>query len=320
MGLSPRRCPAVIVALLTLCLGVSALTAATAARAGATPGPERALRTPGRDADFPRLPGRCYDEQGDLNGKPCRIRTYSGDRPTLVVWGDSHAWQYVPALRRLATERRVSLILLVHGGCPPGLRVPRSVDAMNSACDVSNERFRTFIDTMRTRDRRFKVLVSANWSGYRANYRRMQREAAGGPASGVTPYRQHIARIAVYGGPRLFQRMGRQRLDVDAIGQSGTVPENTAPCAAGDEPYRCDLPRTRVLDREDDNRRWLRQRLRDLSGPSLLVDTSPEYCDATTCFHDADGVSTWFDDLHLSASLTRQMSAYFVPVIDDLVR
>jgi hypothetical protein len=65
-----------------------------------------------------------------------------GSSTTVVLFGDSHAMQYFPALERIAARRRWRLVNLTKGGCPPA-RVralypltPR----MNPVCDVARVR------------------------------------------------------------------------------------------------------------------------------------------------------------------------------------
>jgi peptidoglycan/LPS O-acetylase OafA/YrhL len=113
------------------------------ARTGAIQRTARALRPRPRDAGADR--GRAYYD-GCLVDKPVtQSPTCSygdrGSRTTVVLFGDSHAMQYFPALERIATGRRWRLIELTKGGCPPArVRVlypgtPRE----NPVCDVWRE-------------------------------------------------------------------------------------------------------------------------------------------------------------------------------------
>ncbi len=307
--------------LLTTSLVLTLVTPAGAdsTRTG-TPGSVAAQRAPGPEDDFPRLPARCYADDGSVADRPCRILTYGSARPLLALWGDSHAWMYLPAVQQLAAQRRVNLVLLLHGSCPPAVRLPREVDSRVSSCDKANDRARRFITQQRDRSAGLHVLISSFWAGYRADYRRMRREANGGPDSGVDPYHEHMARLAVLGAPPLFERLGRQRIEVDVVGQAGTVPTSPRDCDAGREPYQCDLPRARALDREAGNRTWLRARMRDLTGRPRLIDPSPAYCDDSTCFAHLGEANTWFDDLHLGAAMTSNLMSYFTPVLAGVRR
>jgi hypothetical protein len=49
--------------------------------------------------------------------KPCRYGKTAADF-TVVLYGDSHAAQWFPALEALAEERQFELIVMIKGGCP----------------------------------------------------------------------------------------------------------------------------------------------------------------------------------------------------------
>ena len=80
-----------------------------------------ALRPRPRDASADR--GRPYYD-GCLAGerattsKPC-VYGKRRSKTTVVLFGDSHAMQYFPALQKIALRRRWRLVELTKGGCPP---------------------------------------------------------------------------------------------------------------------------------------------------------------------------------------------------------
>ena len=309
----------VVLALVLLGTLLSAPLPATAATATAQQAGALARSVDPRTGDdFPRMPRRCYESDGvKLKDAPCRIVSYPRSRPTMVVWGDSHGWMYLPALRRLAKRKQVSLILVIAGGCPPSLPLP--ADSGRGSCEVHNRRTLAFVTNLQQRSDRFEVLIGGFWSGYRQAYRMIQRERTGGPDSGLTPYQKHRAELAQKGAPKLFERLGELGLDVDVIGQAATVPLNPATCAAGREPYQCDLPRAQALNAESDNRRWLRRQMKHLAGRPRLIDATPAYCSSQVCLAHVGDANTFFDDIHLGAALTGTLTRYFAPSFDDLL-
>lgn len=296
------------------------------ADAAGTPGLARSAQAaraddpPRRGADFPRMPGRCYEsDDRTLKDRPCRITRYGAKRPMLVVWGDSHAWMYLPALRQEARAARVNLTLVVFGSCPPSLPLPRSRGFGRVQCEKHNTATFDWIKRLTSRREQVSLLVGGFWSGYRQAYRRQQRADRDGTDSGLTIYQQHMSVLAVESSPRLFEKLGRRRLDIDLIGQAATVPQDPRYCPAGREPYQCDLPRARAMDREKGNRRWIKRNLRaPLVGRPRLIDTTPAYCSSQTCRAHVGGANTFYDDVHLGAELTRTLGEYFVPTFDDL--
>src|SRR5687767_3401187 len=71
--------------------------------------------------DYPRMPRACVDPADLIPQKPgmCKLTTYRERRATLVLWGDSHAWQMIPALKGATAGRNVNLVAFLMGGCPP---------------------------------------------------------------------------------------------------------------------------------------------------------------------------------------------------------
>lgn len=317
------RRPFALLGALALALACALLAAPAPARAVVPPPGDvltatsaRTLDHPPRPGDdFPRMPGRCYESDHlTLKDAPCRIVTYPRSRPTLLVWGDSHGWMYLPALRKLAKRTQVSLILVIAGGCPPALPLVSA----GGSCERHNERTLAFVTRLQQRPSRLKVLIGGFWSGYRQAYRWVQRERAGGPDSGLTPYQEHRAELAEKGAPRLFRGLGALKVDVDVIGQAATVPVDPPACSTGREPYQCDLPRAQALDAEGDNRRWLRAQMSHLVGRPRLIDATPAYCTARTCRAHVGEDNTYYDDIHLGATLTATLTSYFAPSFADL--
>ncbi|MGA8847134.1 MAG: SGNH hydrolase domain-containing protein [Nocardioides sp.] len=320
---STATTPRQIVAALLLSLSVVlSLAAAVPAQADDTTFPASRLERgdPPPSGDFPRMPSRCYEpDNRTLKDAPCAITRYGAARPKLVVWGDSHAWMYLPALEREARRQRVNLTLVVFGSCPPSLPLPRSRGFGRVQCEKHNTATLGYI---RRQDRKrddVSLLIGGFWSGYRQAYALQQRADRNGTDSGLTPYQQQMSILAVESSPKLFTRLGQLRLDIDLIGQAATVPTDPAFCLAGRDPYQCDLPRNLALDDEVGNRRWINRNLRaQLVGRPRLIDTTPAYCNASTCFGRVDGVNTFYDDIHLGAALTSTLTGYFAPVFNDV--
>lgn len=308
--MGPRLRPVLLV-VLGLLLPLLAVPAVSAA-------PAPGSQAPVTGDDFPRLPGGCYDERGVITS-PCRITQFPG-RPTVVLLGDSHAQMYLPAVRRLARQQRVNLTGVLFGGCPPSLPFPRSAGYARTGCDEHNVEALAWLRELTQRRGRVRLLVGGFWSGYRQAYELVQREERTGVPSGLSDYRQLMARLGVERSRPMLRALGRLGVPVDLIGQAATVPLDPRRCAAGREPYQCDLPRHRALRHEAGNRRWIRSTLmQPLPGRPRLVDATPAYCDRRTCRAHVRGVDTFYDDIHLGARLTATMAAYFRPVFRDVL-
>lgn len=271
------------------------------------------LRVPESGDDFPRLPQECYDANGEPLLAPCHI-TRLQSRRTIVVWGDSHAWMYLPALRAAALRDHVDLVLVVAGGCPPAMPAPGFAAGDHTRCETHDAATLDYIRRLHQRGSDFAVILGAFWSGYRTGTYLDSTSTV----SASSDYAEQMITLAEDGTEPLFAALGRLGARVDVIGQAATVPENAPACPAGDRPYLCDLPRSAALPDEASNRQWLRQMMGHLRGHPRYLDPSSVYCDASACHPQVAGVDTFYDDIHLGATLTARMTRYFLPAFDDL--
>lgn len=265
-----------------------------------------AQRPPGPGADFPQLPQRCYDADR-LPRSPCRVTTYRG-RPYIVLWGDSHAWMYLPAVRKLAKSRRLNLVMTSLGGCPVALPLR---DGKSGSCEQHNAEVLQYLRGLRDRGVSFRVLVGTFWAGYIRVHRITQRGTAG--SEQISDFHKRMAKLAVKGGPRMFQRLGSMRLPVDVIAPAATVPPNARTCVRGEDPYQCNLPRSQAMYSERSVDDWIDTRLLTPLRTPLLIDPSSTYCTRTVCRARVDGINTYYDDIHLGAGLTATMARFFAP-------
>jgi len=265
-------------------------------------------------SDFPRLPPRCLDAQGVVRLGPCPILSFGSDRPTLVLWGDSHAEMYLPAAAAAARAERVNLTGIIAGGCPPTVSVRLPGRAFAGFCQQHNARALTYLRTLQQQGKDFRLVLNAFWSGYRLAYDRAAGDLAN-PA--FTPYTRGILTLAHNGTEPLFRTLGEMGIAPDVLAQAATVMPKVAPCAAGREPYRCDIPRDEALYDEASQRDWM-QGLMALAPGGRYIDPSTAYCDDEVCHSVVDGVPTFWDDLHLGKQRTSTMAPYFAPSVEDL--
>ncbi len=114
--------------------------------------------------DFPDLPDECATEEEKIPQRPmlCRLNGQENSRGTVMLWGDSHAWMYVPAIEAAAEEVDVNLVLFSQGSCPP-------FDATGmplNNCVKGNQLALDFIEDQAERDRPLRVLLGASWEIY----------------------------------------------------------------------------------------------------------------------------------------------------------
>jgi len=300
---------------LSLPLTAGALPAAAASAPVRVLDPARAelARHPDNSADFPRIPNRCFNARREPNGH-CRLTTFAG-RPFVVLWGDSHAWMYLPAIRKLAKRNRVNLVMRVIGSCPVSLPLPKKP---RSRCETNNLDTVTYLKKLKNRGVRFRVIIGGFWAGYTKAIRMVRKNTAG--AAGLAEYSRRMATLGVERSPGMFRRLGRLKIPVDIIAPAATVPAKPGRCQRGRDPYQCNLPRERAMYSEKYVKRWMQNKLiKHLSGKTRVIDPSGFYCGPKKCRAHVNGINTFYDDIHLGAELTAQMRRYFAPVFKQLV-
>lgn len=267
------------------------------------------------DPDAPSLPPSCFgpaQEEGDP--RPCPLNRQRPGRPTLVLWGDSHAHQWIPALRSLGRGRGVNMVSFVAGACPPVAVRFSKRGGYAGKCEKSNAIALKYVRDLHKSGKDVTVLLGSNWSGYRIAYRRIANQGRGGD---YLPFVRKMVRLSHKATPRLFRRLANVGVRTAVIAQSATVPGGAPDCAEGEDPYLCPIDRSLVLPREAREDRWLAGQIEQLEGRTRVVDPRNAYCDTEVCFGLLDGIQTWYDDLHLSATRTRSLARYFELVFSD---
>lgn len=304
---------------LTLAPALSASAAPASSVPAAAPGAAlpasgvlAARRNPA--ADFPRMPKRCVGDQL-IPQKPvrCELNKFRKNRPTVVLWGDSHAWQMIPALRVAARGKKVNLVAFVMGSCPvmdTGLSKQQVRNA--PACLRSNFRALQYVRQLKRGKQRVRVLLGTYWQRYLRAIR----------IGDTRSYHGQMAAQFRTGGPRLFRTLGSMKVGVDVDAQVVTVPGNPPACTAGRTPYSCNLPRKKAIRTEKATKRYLKQKMRRLAGKPRYIDVNQSICRGSTCYSrfqiDGRTVYTYWDDQHISATLSRYLAPYFGPTIKSV--
>jgi hypothetical protein len=261
------------------------------------------------------MPRSCVDPKDLIPQAPgmCKLTAYREARATVVLWGDSHAWQMIPALKGAIKGRNVNLVAFLMGGCPPmdpNLKTPKQRKNASS-CEKSNDLALRYVLRRKHKDLEVKVVAGGAWDRYLTPLRQ-----------GTPPEESYAALIAqqlATDTPRLFRRLGAARISTDVMGQSLEVPEG-ALCPEGRRPFVCELPRSEALHSEAANKRWVKKAMRPLVGKGRYLTTNGAVCTATVCRGKVADIYTFFDDLHLSATRSRTLAHRFKPSVADLFR
>jgi hypothetical protein len=257
--------------------------------------------------DFPRLPRYCATRKDLIPPKPvtCKLNDFRKNRPTLVLWGDSHAWHLIPGLKVAVRSRDINLVAFMMGSCPVmdnNLTDKERRTAYD--CLKSNERALNFIGDLKRGGRDFRVLVSSNWQRYRHLIKIGDRGS----------YAGQMAHFWKEDGARAFKTLGRMKVGVDVVGQAVTVPENHKNCKIDNDPFACNLSRRQALPDERGTKRWVKHQMNALAGSPRYIDIN-RMCNAKVCLGRPDGVYTFWDDLHISASMSKLVAPVFAETV-----
>jgi hypothetical protein len=298
------------VALVTVLLPTTAVGSAGTATSGVV-----AARAADPTQDRPTLPARCRaDSQQHLSKPaPCYVTRFDRTRPTVLLWGDSHAYHHIPAIRAAVRGQNVNFLVFIAGACPPMVRIADQQDT----CSVINRQALEFVTRLHDNGRRLTVLLGSYWHWYLST---LERIDAGDEPEADEAYIFEQSREFRRGVPRLFRTLGRMRVDTDVIGPVPTVPDAVAPCLQGQEPYACPILRGQALPDERETREYVETQLAALHGRPRLINLKPRICDSTFCYGLHDDVYTWYDGIHLSATFSRSTTSAFRGVVRDLKR
>lgn len=272
--------------------------------------------------DYPRLPATCIGpgQQIPQHAGPCYLTPYDPDRRTVVLWGDSHAWMYIPPLQKLAEGRHVNLVAFVMGACPPILVNSHTPKAPHSIrCRRQSVAAMAFLQEQLADHHPTRVILAANWTGYIEVYRQTRLDWIL-PLSGYDPFVAERAEMFHASTGPLFAALGDQGIQVDVVAQTATVPTYPGPCSAGTEPYACDVLRFRAIPEESSTRDWLKSKMQGLDAGARYIDVNGEICSSSNCHGRIHGIYTFFNDLHLSTTRALRMSRFFAPTFSLLAQ
>ncbi|WP_370246795.1 SGNH hydrolase domain-containing protein [Nocardioides sp.] len=258
------------------------------------------------------LPASCVDGD-DLvpdTARRCDLLPYVPGRPTLVLWGDSHAWHLVPALTEAIGAQPVNLVGFLFGSCPL-VRIEARTE-----CARTNDLALRFVRQAVRRGDDVRVVASEAWELYRD-------ALPGSTGEEPLPTSDAIIKAApetVDGTPRLFRTLATLGVPTDVVGPMPVVPTDVTGCTAlqPGTPSECELPRAAALEDEDDTRREIERLMTGLDD-ATLIDPSPALCDDATCAAVLDGMPVFLDNIHLSAESSRLLADYFSPTVERLL-
>ncbi len=236
----------------------------------------------------------------------CRLTEWRKSRPTVLLWGDSHAWQNIPALMRAARAENVNLTAFVMGKCPPSkIRIQQRYPGK---CEQSNALALKYVRDHDRDAQPLQVILGSHWAGFRQAAAYL--EQTGNPPPGYDDFDLRMLKLFRDHTHKLFPALVKSRARLAMIGQTATCVEGAS------APLRCTLPRSKAILHEGATRRWLAR----LSNGAPQIDVNQGFCGPTRCRGRIDGIYTWWDWGHLSKTRDYLLAPYFRPLLHDLRR
>ncbi|MCW2767749.1 MAG: hypothetical protein JWO11_3708 [Nocardioides sp.] len=272
--------------------------------------------------DIPQLPYECiWDTHGTLPTAPraCNLTPFEKGRPTVVLWGDSHAWMLIPALVRAGAGADVNLVSFTMGGCVPHLEelAPAAGGSGYTTCQRSNDRALRFVTDEVAAGRPIRVILGASWDDY-----------GDGPSVSLMDRRDndpvHIAMLdrstaLLDQVPPLFERLASLGVGTDVVAPTAEMPRSAPLCEARTLPLSCDATRAETDAAQAHSRAWLTSLLPELPPGARFVDLDDALCNDVVCPAKTDDIVNFFDDDHISAARSVTLADYFRPSIDAAV-
>jgi len=249
---------------------------------GLRPGPASA-----RD-DLPAI-GTCQVEPTSVSSPPCLFGNVSSPH-RVVLFGDSHAAQWFPAIRAIAQTRGWAVEVLTKSGCPvPRLTVANGqLGRVYRECDTWRE---STILRIASEPRPAAIFVSSERLGYTDD----ERQLADG-------WRASLVRLATVGAPIIYLR------DTPYPGEDVPACTSGAPRTAD----ACSFSRAAAIPADP-----IADAIADKTIPStVVVDLDGLLCPGVRCPTSLDSILLYRDNSHLTATA----AALLGPRLDGALR
>jgi peptidoglycan/LPS O-acetylase OafA/YrhL len=220
----------------------------------------------------------CFVQLNQSDVKACTFGSTKKDAPRVALIGDSHAYQYIEAMIRLAKDRGWALTTYLKGACPWNtVPVGGSSPAFIASCDQWRTNLSAELAKQPAYDAIFVAALHATPYVTADSGAKGTREVADGF---TTAWEQAKGAkiVALVDNPDFF--------------------EDPNKCLRLNSPSDCTVARSLALPKVDPIA------LAAQAGDVELVDFTDRYCDVTRCFSVVGGANVYRDGDHLTVTWT----------------
>ena len=286
---SRARTLGVVALIVAVALGAGVLTRVRATDALRDP---RLATLAAAAIDRPPLPDACATAELAQLEAQC----VSGDREgrsTILVIGDSHAAQWLPAIDGAARRLGARVVSSVQGTCP-SLDVAWAGEL--PSCGVRRAQLPALVDDLRP-----QLVVAAHTVGYM------------GSLAGVDPGRQ--LETWTDGLARLATDLRERGIPLAVILDTPQFPDDPVRCLSlHRQPGRCDVSLADTLARLASFHAAEKEALRR-AGHGVAHEPMEYLCDADACPATRDGMVAYVDTHHLTARYSASLADRLVPFL-----
>lgn len=235
---------------------------------------------------------RCLQDEDQVIDEACYVGFKDAHAVKAVIWGDSHASAFVPALENVLSSRSLKAVMQTKYACSPLLGDAEWKSRNFEECRDFNQRIYEWIKT----DQNIKyVFLSARWQSTAEKFAEDEREAREKFSEALT---QTVT---------LLTSAGKQVFLIAPVPEPGfDVPRCLArQLQFGERSFTC--PRIQLLD-------WMTENALSLSAFNALESQVPVFfpsrvlCPGESCnLTGATGI-LYFDDDHLSKTGAQSLS------------
>ncbi|MFE4368360.1 acyltransferase family protein [Streptomyces sp. NPDC056835] len=232
----------------------------------------------------------CHADYTSTSARPCVFGDRDSDK-VVVLFGDSHAAQWFPALDRLAQAKHWRLVSLTKASCKVATVTIVNQHEPYRSCDIWRNNALAGIDKLRP----FLVIASSSDAGTLAD---PERDPLRGWTAGYRTTFQHLTAT----GARVVALLDTPWPDADAVDCAASYPLRLTTCAT-----------TTATALQDPTRRKAIRAAAASSGVSV-IDPEPWFCSpAGDCPIVVDNTLVYRDESHIAETYAEAIA----PVVGD---
>jgi peptidoglycan/LPS O-acetylase OafA/YrhL len=231
-----------------------------------------------------------------------RCFTQPSEQVELVLWGDSHANQWFPLMRRASRELHVNVEEFARASCPPLLGVmPFTEGHVDHECERFNQAVIAKIEALAKTGRLKGVVIAGRWPAY------LGRPSPDGSLRAYLSYGESAldteksAEALGIGLNATLERLERANLRVVVVGATPEFRYSVPQCLLRRPLQACSMPRAAVEERRGMAMHVVSHTVM-MNGGAHMFDPLHFFCDEQFCYPTHDGTVMFSDPQHLTAA------------------